>query len=129
MSDSVYNRPLIAIDFDGTLVKNAWPAMGDMNPGAVRYVQMLMRDNDCIIYSARLNNHDIYGKLRTKEEVYKETKAMRQYLDTMGLQDLKIWAGEDTKPSALIFIDDRAIHFDGSWRRVFHETRKRLGQT
>lgn len=121
-------KPLIAVDFDGTLVKNKWPSFGDFNPGAVKYITMLLRDNDVIIWSARLNNHDLYGKLRTKEEVTRECEKVRTMLDLAGLHEVKIWSGEDCKPSAMLFIDDRAICYDGSWRRVYHEAVKRLGQ-
>lgn len=119
-------RPLICVDFDGTLVADKWPMFGDYEPDAIKYIQKLLVDNDVIIHSARLNNHDMYGTLRTKEEVTQEVKAMRTYLDLYGLREVKIWAGEDCKPSAALFIDDRAIRYDGSWRDVYKEAVKRL---
>lgn len=121
-------RPLIAIDLDGTLIEQRWwPQLGPLKPGAVKYVTMLLRDNDVTIFTARINKLDLDGKRRSQEEVDQEIQNIRELLDSNGLQEVEIHVTKG-KPSALLFIDDRAICFDGSWRRAYHEAVKRLGQ-
>lgn len=122
-------RPLIAIDLDGTLIEaRHWPSLGPLKPGAAKYVRMLLRDNDVVIFTARINNIDLDGNKRTDQEVTLEIIGIRNLLNDNGLEDVTIHVAAG-KPSALVFIDDRAVEFDGSWRRAFHKTRSKLGQS
>lgn len=121
-------RPLIAIDLDGTLIEaRHWPKLGPLKPGAVKYVKMLLRDNDVTIFTARINKMDLDGYRRDEQDVINEIIGIRALLDSNGLEDVDIHI-EEGKPSALVFIDDRAVEFDGSWRRAYHKTRTKLGQ-
>lgn len=121
-------RPLIAIDLDGTLIEaRHWPNLGPLKPGAKKYVSQLLRDNDVVVFTARINDHDLDGNHRSWEDVDNEIAGIRKLLDDNDLKDVSIHT-EAGKPSALVFIDDRAIHFDGSWRRAYHTCRTRLGQ-
>lgn len=45
---------IFAIDFDGTIVKNAFPGIGDLNPEAVRFIRALKERGDkWILYTMR----------------------------------------------------------------------------
>lgn len=121
-------RPLVAIDLDGTLIEaRHWPKLGPLKPGAVKYVKMLLRDNDVVVFTARINKTTLEGSTRSDQEVTMEIIGIRNLLDSSGLEDVTIHVAAG-KPSALVFIDDRAVEFDGSWRRAYHKTRTKLGQ-
>lgn len=121
-------RPLVAVDLDGTLIEaRHWPKLGPLKPGAVKYVKMLLRDNDVVVFTARINQRDLNGVLREQHEVDNEIFGIRMLLDISGLEDVSIHTTKG-KPSALVFIDDRAVEFDGSWRRAYHKTISKLGQ-
>lgn len=122
-------RPLIAIDLDGTLLEDGhWPILGPLKPGAYKYNKMLLRDNDLIIYTARLNQYDMEHRLRSNTEMARELNSIRTLLNDNDLDKIRIWTGQDCKPSANAFIDDRNVEFTDSWRRAYHKTRVKLGQ-
>ncbi len=122
-----WGRQLIAVDLDGTLIDSRhWPMLGPLKPGAKKYCLQLLRDYDIVVFTARINISDLDGNKRTPEEVLEEIAGIRQLLDQNGLHDIGIHTAAG-KPSAQVFIDDRAVVFDGSWRRAFHQTRERLG--
>ena len=42
-------RRIIAIDFDGTIVEDSWPAIGEVREGAFEVIQKLHDNGDAII--------------------------------------------------------------------------------
>lgn len=121
-------RPLIAIDLDGTLIEaRHWPKLGPLKRGAAKHVKLLLVDNDVVVFTARINKIDLDGNERADWEVNNEIFGIRMLLDESGLEEVSIYV-EPGKPSAAVFIDDRAVPFDGSWRRAYQRTRNKLGQ-
>lgn len=111
----------IAVDFDGTLVKAAWPGVGEWYEGAVDAMNIL---NDAghyvFLYTARLAPVWPDGSPRPPGTVIEDTQRVRECLDTAGLTWMDIWTGEG-KPNWDLLIDDKAMWFPGrdrSWKVI-----------
>ncbi len=98
----------MAVDWDGTLVEDAWPKMGDWRPGAIAFVaDMLDSGVEVTVFTARLNASYPDGMPKPYEFVDQERTEIRRMLDEQGFAAVDIFRGE--KPNADVFIDDRAI--------------------
>ena len=81
-------RPLLCVDFDGTI----WD--GDLLPGCVEKLSELRQRFYIGIFSAR--------------QTAGERQQMRTLLDTLGVPYDEILG---VKPNAVAFIDDKGLHF------------------
>jgi hypothetical protein len=100
--------PTLAIDFDGVLhaytgwVDFSMVPKGDPVPGAEEFLRLATFDGfRVVIYSTRAADPD--G--RQAIEDWLDRYNLRQYIDA-------VTAG---KPPALVYLDDRAILFDGTF--------------
>ena len=111
----------IAVDFDGTLVKRAWPGVGAWFDGAVDAMNALREAGHTVfLYSARTAPEWPDGSPRSPASVYAAIAEVRQCLDAAGLTWMDIWEGSG-KPNWDILIDDKAMWFPGrdrSWSRL-----------
>lgn len=111
----------IAIDFDGTLVKSAWPGVGDPIPGAADAVrELIAADHHVYVYTARTSHQYTDGTTKTPAQWMANMEQVRDALDDMGLVGVPIWEGYG-KPHYHLLIDDRAMRFPGrpnSWKRI-----------
>jgi hypothetical protein len=128
---STNTHPIIVVDLDGTLVKSAWPDLGDWMPGAREAMRAF--DNagyQIILHSVRLLPFMPDGQPRPAHEVAWETARVRNMLDTAGLTFIRIWTGPG-KPPGAVYIDDKAERYGGrvgSWRAVTEKVLMRLGE-
>jgi hypothetical protein len=103
-------KPVIAVDFDGVIHSykrpwiDAWTIPDDPLPGAFTWLANLTLKFSVMIYSARCN--DEKGIAAMKEWFVKHGMS-REFLDA--------FIFEPGKPSAFLFIDDRAMNFNGSY--------------
>jgi hypothetical protein len=107
----------IAIDWDGTLVENVWPAMGDWLPGAVAALHQLVNDGHKIkIHTCRIGPFDVDEiTLLPKPRQQKEINDIKAMLRKEGLHHkVKVWVKRG-KPGADVYIDDRGLRFEGNW--------------
>lgn len=120
----------IAVDLDGTLVKKAWPDLGEWLPGAVDAMKELRAaGHHVFVYTARLSSTWPDGSPRSVADVFKDTEAVRDLLDNAGLRWMEIWTGEG-KPHWDLLIDDKALFFPGrpnSWHKLMPVVLKRVG--
>lgn len=107
-------RPTIAIDWDGTLVTNTWPAQSmEWQPGAIEALRHLTSFARVIIFTSRIAKgpeHPFPEK--TDGEVMYEYNYIRTMLDDAGFPDVEIWT-KPWKPGANAYVDDKAVHYSG----------------
>lgn len=124
-------RHIVVIDWDGTLVENKWPSMGDWMPGAIEAVKRFHAAGmKVIVFSARLSPYWFDGSERPTAEVEEAIAQVRAKLDEAGLHYVHIWT-RPGKPPLSVFIDDKAERYHGtsnSWRRLTEKVLVRLGQ-
>lgn len=104
-------KPAVAIDFDGVLhaYTTTWTCPGEIHdgptPGALEAVKEYEAAGfDLIVYSARAQAPE--GKA-----------AIREWLKKHGFPSSMMISKK--KPSAVLYIDDRGYHFDGTnWPSV-----------
>lgn len=120
--DVADRKPIIALDYDGTIVQNAWPDHGKPLPGAAKSIKQLLNDFDIVIHTCRIAPYDMEGGKRTGSEVAKEVTAVHAKLRMMGLPWLPIHQ-DPWKPNADIYLDDKGMHFTG-WQDVNRQIEK-----
>lgn len=121
----------VVVDWDGTLVENKWPGMGDWMPGAVEAMRAFHRAGiKLVVFSARLSPFDPWtGQERDKGLVQGEYLKVRAKLDEGGLSFVDIWRLPG-KPGGSVYIDDRAERYTGmrrSWEKMTEKVLTRLG--
>lgn len=104
-----------AVDWDGTLVENAWPLMGEWLPGAVHALKALDALGKVVIHSCRVApwEFDSEGQWRIwrdPKDTANSIAEVQEMLAAVGLGHIEIWT-RDFKPPALVYIDDRAVRF------------------
>lgn len=119
----------IALDIDGTIFTLKWPALGEWVPGAANFIRTLQANGlDVVLYSTRLSHFEIDEVTpRQQRDIDDELNRIHLRLAEEGLQDLPLW-DKPWKPGALAYIDDKAIHADGDWRRILKEVAARTGK-
>lgn len=110
---------LVAVDWDGTLVEQVWPAEGDWLPGAQQFLHMLQYYGyHVVIYSTRVAPYSYEDWLRPVEdsEVNDQVQYIRRMLDDAGFSDIPIHVGDPAgKLSAEVYVDDKAVQFFGDF--------------
>ncbi len=99
-------RPVLAVDFDGTITeyKNRWEGPEKINevpvPGAQEFIRKAQEHFDVVVFSTRAT----FG--------HRAMDAMKDWLRENGFPDLDIVS---EKPPAAVFLDDRAVRFEGTY--------------
>jgi hypothetical protein len=126
----VNNR--IVVDWDGVLVEEKWPEMGDWLPGAVEGLKELDKLGEVVIHTCRVANVEP-GEEDVERPAYlvaMEWRKLQKKLEEVGLGHLEVWR-RPYKPPALIYIDDRAHWFNTDkpeWDYVIEDVKWRLAQ-
>lgn len=101
-----YEKPFVAVDFDGVLNKyDGWRGEDYLfkpQSGVNYFLKKLNEDYTVIIYTCRY--HD----------------KVREWLKKYGLDEY-VEAVTSVKPRACAYIDDRAIKYDGNYQEVLDE--------
>jgi hypothetical protein len=105
----------IAVDLDDTLVQKAMdPETGEPTDqdepieGAVEAMTQLASEGHRLsVFTSRFGPAPESEKQRLKEDI-------EATLQQLGFPEMEVWTGT-TKPSADIFIDDKAVTFDQDW--------------
>jgi hypothetical protein len=112
-------KPLVSIDYDGTLVESAWPMHGDWMPGAVDALHSIVKYAKVVVFTVRIAPYELdMFTPRPVSIVQSEIRVIRDRLDAVGLQEVEIWT-LPYKPPAIVFVDDRGLRFNKSknaWR-------------
>lgn len=120
----------VAVDFDGTLVTNAWPDIGEWQPGAVEAMNRLHEKGiHLVVHTARIAPVDPWGERRLPSEVFAEIQDVRLKLDQAGLTFMPIHT-DPWKPGATVYVDDKAERYTGrpgSWDKMVTKLLARCG--
>lgn len=110
----------IVVDLDGTLVQLAWPDLGWWLAGAREALQSwLDQGYEVVVFSTRLSDMEVDEITpRAYSDHQFEIDRLRQLLDDEGLVDVKLWL-EPYKPGGLVYIDDKAVRFEGNWEDTY----------
>ncbi len=92
---------IVAVDFDGTIVEEAWPKIGKAKPEMISLLKSLKkRGHTIILWTCR------YGEDLEKAIIFCEKYGIEFDAVNQGVDD---FMGESPKIYADIYIDDRAL--------------------
>lgn len=112
-------RSKYVVDWDGTCVEESWPEQGDWLDGAREALRKLADDGPTVIYSLRCHLYEMDDATRRPDcDVEASVAGIRKMLDEAGLHDVRVYPPDRGKPPGKYYIDDRAVHYDGDWKRV-----------
>jgi len=107
------NKKTISIDFDGTICKKQSYGNGEIHEtpteGAPQALSKLKDDGyNIVVYTVRLNPY-LEGDVSLKK------KRIEDWLDKYGIPYDEV---TNNKPSAIAYVDDRGIRFEGNWNSI-----------
>jgi GTP cyclohydrolase I len=108
----------IAIDFDGVIhsYEKGWhdgTIYGKPMPGAKEFLHSLIQEGHTIlIHSTRLHDRQVFGSWSENQ-----VRQVIKWWDEYRMPLVQFWTSPG-KPLAHVYIDDRAIHFNGCWNKV-----------
>ena len=116
------SKQTIAIDFDGVIHKysKGWhdgTIYDGPVEGSLEAVKKLSKKYDVVIFTARLAN------LNQDDKIAKIFEITTWLLKNGFIKLIKNVTGQ--KPKAVLYIDDRALHFT-DWQNALKETKERL---
>lgn len=113
---------IVAVDFDGTIVKEdakkffetGGTYIGKVLSGAIKFLEYLQEQgHSIVIYTARMNPDQPQGCIY-------DVDWFTERLFKMNIPFDEVWC-EEGKPFADVFIDDRALSFNGDWLETWGE--------
>lgn len=108
----------ISIDFDGTIVEDNYPFVGEVRKDAVKYIQALEQEGHVIIINSnRENSH--------KEDAInflKENNIPFHYFNENDQRLIDKYSNDSRKIGADIYIDDKSLFYKGEcWSCIYNE--------
>ena len=112
-------RPKIVIDFDGTIVDDMFPDIGDPKDGVIEALNKLKEAGFKItIHSCRTGSY-FKGLLPDNQ-----SENITKFMEYHKIPFDQIWIPD--KPIAAAYIDDKAIKYENNWDEIANNlTRKR----
>ena len=107
---------IIAIDFDGTIVEDKFPEIGNLKPGAAEAINQLYDDGyTIIIWTCRTR----VNKARAVEFLAKNGIKWH-YFNESSIENLRVYDWVDTrKVYADLYIDDKTLHKLPTWDEIY----------
>ena len=117
MNDQKPHDKIAIIDFDGTLCKHAFPGVGAVEPNVKRALELLKIKGYIIkIHSCRTSIYPFSGSDIEREEhidlIFEFLREHKIPYDEIILDETK------NKPLADVYIDDRAVRYEGNWMEI-----------
>jgi ribonucleotide monophosphatase NagD (HAD superfamily) len=105
---------IIACDFDGTVVENAWPEIGPALPGAVETLQALVAaGHELIIWTCRKKRHEVDARYWLAQHGIAYARFNENSPDMIDAM-----SGDTRKVFAHVYIDDRNLGGFPGWAKV-----------
>jgi len=113
---------IIAIDFDGTIVADQYPAIGQLKPNAREVIQQLKHDGHyIIIWTCRTGNpmHQVYDFLTEQQIPFDRiNKSNPENVAKYGIDTRKVYAD--------VYVDDKGLHeLPDDWIDIYHMIEKK----
>lgn len=106
---------IIAIDFDGTIVENKYPAIGELIPGAVDYIRKLYDDgHEIIIWTCRTDKNMMDAATFLKLEGV-PFHAINDNLP----HNVELYGSNSRKVYAHCYVDDKNIGGFPGWEKTY----------
>jgi len=112
---------IIAVDFDGTIVENKFPKIGEFKPGAKETLAKLYSEGHyIIIWTCRSGI-----KCSACEKFLKINNVKYHVINQQNPENLAFHKGLDTrKVFADIYVDDKHLGFKVDWKKNYKEIQK-----
>lgn len=109
---------IIALDFDGTLVKNKFPEIGEINPHVWQAALRAQAEGiKLILWTSRT------GKVLDDAVEFCMNRGLRFDAINDNITEVKALGWDARKVFATLYIDDRSgtVDFDGAFAQLIHE--------
>lgn len=114
---------IIAVDFDGTIVEDRFPEIGEEKPGAVETLKKLKKEGYCLILWTCRTGIDLARAVAWCAERGIRFDAINQNLRYM----VEKYSGSDPrKVGALLYIDDRGLYTLPDWDEIYRLVHEKL---
>lgn len=113
----IKRKKTIVVDFDDTIADDAYPEIGKLKPGVKDAFENLKDHGfEIVIFTCRLTR----DPQKSKKEIDRQRKIIKEFLEDNEIPYDRIDEGENGKPHALFFVDDKAIEFGGKndWESI-----------
>lgn len=97
--------PIIAVDFDGTLCRDEYPAIGEANDGLIRYLRYQQKKGARLILWTCRNGKLLVQAVEWCRKYHLEFDAVNENLPEV----LERYGGDSRKIFADIYIDDKSM--------------------
>ena len=114
---------ILAIDFDGTIVEDSYPAIGALKPGAKEALQQLRKDGyTLILWTCRTGRH-LAEAVKFCAEQGIRFAAINQNLRS---EVIRHGGSDPRKIGASLYIDDRGLGKLPTWDEIYWQVRDML---
>lgn len=113
---------IIAVDFDGTIVHDRYPEIGEAREGAVETIKKLKAEGYHLILWTCRNGLDLARAVAWCAERGIRFDAINQNLRS----NIRQYGGDTRKVSASIYIDDRMAAELPHWEEIYRIVHERL---
>lgn len=115
-------RKVIAIDFDGTIVTEAYPDIGEEIAGAIEGIKSLQSQGlCCILWTCRTGEY-----LDAAVSWLEDRGVTMDYVNESSDEAIVYWGSNPRKIAAEIYIDDRSVGGFVGWKKALKEIEKYL---
>ncbi|MEA5061844.1 MAG: hypothetical protein VB054_00730 [Petrimonas sp.] len=113
---------IIAVDFDGTIVKDTYPEIGEPMPGAIDTLKKLKKEGyQLILWTCRS------GLLLAQAVTYCANMGIRfDAINANPRSEVIKWKSDPRKVGADIYIDDRGLGKLPSWNEIYKIVHRRV---
>lgn len=112
---------ILAVDFDGTIVHEAYPGIGSLRPGAKRVINRLHADGHYIIVWTCRNKH-----FKTQARKFLEANGINFHKLNEQKPEVSAKYGETRKISADLYLDDKGIAGLPHWDEIYKIIKQKL---
>lgn len=113
----------LSIDFDGTIVEDTYPDVGQVRPYAIRYLQALEGEGHVIII-----NSNREGKYKEDAiEFLKQNNIPFHYFNENDQRLIDKYSNDSRKIGADLYIDDKSLFYNGEcWSTIYNKIQEYL---